>query len=67
MQTKGYGFQVDMLFQAFQAGLRVVEVPITFIERVVGTSKMSTKIVVEAMLQVTQWGLAARFGKRTAR
>ncbi|HEU5224012.1 MAG TPA: polyprenol monophosphomannose synthase [Candidatus Lumbricidophila sp.] len=64
VQTKGYGFQVDMLWQAFQAGLRVVEVPITFIERVVGTSKMSTKIVIEAMLQVTQWGLAARFGKR---
>ena len=46
------------------AGLRVVEVPITFVEREFGDSKMSQRIVREAMQQVTRWGLRARFGRR---
>ena len=50
VHTRGYGFQVDMLWHAREAGLTVVEVPVTFVERVQGRSKMSLGIVVEAML-----------------
>ncbi|PPL19846.1 polyprenol monophosphomannose synthase [Microterricola pindariensis] len=57
--SQGYGFQIETLWQAVGQGLRVVEVPITFVERVNGSSKMSAGIVVEAMLRVTVWGLAA--------
>lgn len=57
--SQGYGFQIETLWQAVGHGLRIVEVPITFVERVNGSSKMSAGIVVEAMLRVTGWGLAA--------
>ncbi|MFC8303379.1 polyprenol monophosphomannose synthase [Specibacter sp. NPDC057265] len=57
----GYGFQVDMLWRVVQQGMRVVEVPITFVEREFGASKMSGNIVQEAMLNVTKWGLSARW------
>jgi dolichol-phosphate mannosyltransferase len=43
-----------------RAGMRVVEVPITFVERVEGTSKMSGAIVREALWQVTRWGVERR-------
>jgi dolichol-phosphate mannosyltransferase len=68
VHSHGYGFQVDMLWHAYTEGLRIVEVPITFTERVYGTSKMSTGIVVEAMIRVTGWGLRglpARFGRQS--
>ncbi|MCM3659212.1 polyprenol monophosphomannose synthase [Agromyces mediolanus] len=64
VHTKGYGFQVDMLWHAHEAGLDVVEVPVTFVERELGHSKMSLGIVLEAMLRVTGWGIAARFRRR---
>ncbi|GGR26800.1 polyprenol monophosphomannose synthase [Agromyces mediolanus] len=64
VHTKGYGFQVDMLWHAHEAGLDVVEVPVTFVERELGRSKMSLGIVLEAMLRVTGWGVAARFRRR---
>lgn len=57
VHTRGYGFQVDMLWHANQTGLVVVEVPITFVERMRGRSKMRPAIVVEAMLRVTGWGI----------
>lgn len=60
VHTKGYGFQVDMLWHAHEAGLEVVEVPVTFVEREHGRSKMSLGIVVEAMLRVTGWAVATR-------
>ncbi|KQM82194.1 polyprenol monophosphomannose synthase [Agromyces sp. Leaf222] len=66
VHTRGYGFQVDMLWHARQAGLVVVEVPITFVERVRGRSKMSTMIVAEAMLKVTGWGIAGLFRRSDA-
>lgn len=53
----GYGFQVEMTYRSLEAGLRVVEVPITFVERAAGTSKMTMGIAVEAALLVTWWGL----------
>ena len=60
VQSHGYAFQVDLLFRAVGAGLVVVEVPITFVERERGRSKMSLGIVVEAMLRVTFWAVARR-------
>jgi ATP-dependent RNA helicase HelY len=56
-EAAGYGFQVEMAWRAHQAGLRVVEVPITFRDRTRGTSKMGVRIVTEAMGLVTVWGL----------
>lgn len=58
IESEGYSFQIEMLWTAVREGLRVVEVPITFSDRTLGRSKMSTGIVVEAMLRVTAWGLA---------
>ena len=64
VHTRGYGFQVDMLWHAVLNGLTVVEVPVTFVERSRGRSKMSSAIVFEAIAQVTAWGVAWRFGRR---
>lgn len=58
--SQGYCFQVDLAWRAMQRGFRVVEVPITFVERQQGTSKMNRAIVVEALWRVTQWGAAHR-------
>ena len=58
--SAGYCFQVDLAWRALQRDLRVVEVPITFVERTVGRSKMSQAIVVEALLRLTQWGVRRR-------
>lgn len=55
--SQGYCFQIDMLWHAYRAGLRIDEVPITFVEREFGVSKMSSRIVREAILNVTLWGL----------
>ncbi len=58
--SQGYCFQVDLAWRAKQRGLVVTEVPITFVEREVGTSKMSRKIVTEALWRVTLWGIDRR-------
>ena len=57
--SQGYCFQIDMLWHAHRAGLHIAEVPITFVERRFGDSKMSSDIVREAILRVTMWGLLA--------
>lgn len=56
--SQGYCFQIDMTRRVVAAGLDVVEVPITFVERERGQSKMSGAIVREALWRVTVWGLA---------
>jgi len=61
--SQGYCFQVDLAWRASQLGLRVKEVPITFVEREIGASKMSRHIVVEALWRVTQWGTKTRYEK----
>jgi dolichol-phosphate mannosyltransferase len=61
--SAGYCFQVDLAWRAVRAGLRVAEVPITFVERTEGASKMSGAIVREALWQVTRWGIAYRVGQ----
>ena len=58
--SQGYCFQVDLAQRAVRRGLRVDEVPITFVEREHGTSKMNRSIVVEALWRVTVWGAAHR-------
>lgn len=63
VQSKGYGFQVDMTFRTARLGKRIVEVPITFMARQFGESKMSGNIITEAFTNVTQWGVAARTQK----
>jgi len=55
-----YCFQVDLAWRASRCGLRVVEVPITFVEREAGASKMSGGIVREALWRVTVWGARHR-------
>ncbi len=56
IRAEGYGFQIEMTYQAKQAGASVVEIPIRFSERMDGQSKMSMFIVVEALALVTWWG-----------
>jgi dolichol-phosphate mannosyltransferase len=58
--SAGYCFQVDLAWRAKQRGFIVTEVPITFVEREVGSSKMSRKIVTEALWKVTVWGIDRR-------
>ena len=58
--SAGYVFQVDLANRVSHAGLRVAEVPITFVERQYGDSKMNRAIVAEALWQVTRWGFRDR-------
>jgi dolichol-phosphate mannosyltransferase len=60
VSSQGYCFQVDLAWRAWRNGYRVVEVPITFVERVRGESKMSRAIVAEALIRVTAWGVGSR-------
>jgi dolichol-phosphate mannosyltransferase len=55
--SQGYCFQIDLAWRALQRGMVVKEAPITFVERTSGDSKMSRKIVVEALWRVTAWGV----------
>ncbi|MFB7600287.1 polyprenol monophosphomannose synthase [Streptomyces sp. NPDC056160] len=65
--SQGYCFQVDLARRAIKAGFHVVEVPITFVERELGDSKMSRDIVAEALWRVTSWGVGERVTKLTGR
>jgi dolichol-phosphate mannosyltransferase len=58
--SQGYCFQIDLIWRAHKCGFRVAEVPITFAERERGASKMSSKIVREALVRVALWGTRAR-------
>jgi len=64
ISSQGYCFQVDLAWQTWRQGHRVVEVPITFVERERGESKMSRKIVAEALWRVTVWGLRSGRSRR---
>ncbi len=63
VEAAGYGFQVEMVRRAIRSGYTVAEVPIEFVERELGASKMSGKIVAEAMLLTTRWGAEYRLGQ----
>ncbi len=60
VQAYGYVFQAEMVHRAIDAGLRVVEVPIVFVERERGTSKMTADIARESLLRITRWGVRHR-------
>jgi dolichol-phosphate mannosyltransferase len=62
ISSRGYAFQVETTYRAIKAGFRVVEVPIVFRDRRVGTSKMSKAIVAEAMWRVPAMRLRRRLG-----
>ena len=63
IDSKGYVFQVDLAWRSEQAGLKIVEVPITFVEREIGASKMDGNIIFDSMSKVTRWGMANRIQK----
>ncbi len=60
VQSSGYCFQADLAWRTVQAGLRVVEVPIEFVERVRGESKMDRAVATESLRRITRWGLTER-------
>ena len=63
VRSQGYVFQTDLAYRTVRAGLRVREVPIEFVERVRGSSKMTTRIAAESLLRITRWGVAERFAR----
>jgi dolichol-phosphate mannosyltransferase len=63
VRADGYGFQIEMTYRAAQLGARIREVPIRFVDRELGTSKMSSAIVVEALVLVTRWGMARAWSR----
>jgi dolichol-phosphate mannosyltransferase len=63
IHAKGYAFQIETTYRALRAGFRVAEVPITFVDREAGGSKMSKAIVVEAIWKVPLLRLAALTGR----
>ena len=63
VESAGYIFQTDLAFRTLRAGLQVVEVPIGFVERVRGNSKMSRDVAVESLRRITAWGVRERTGQ----
>ncbi|NBT46269.1 MAG: polyprenol monophosphomannose synthase [Actinobacteria bacterium] len=61
INARGYSFQIEMAYRTVLAKGRVAEVPITFVERAVGTSKMSSAIVLEALILITKFGFRRLF------
>ena len=64
IKTKGYGFQIEVALKAHDAGFEIKQVPITFIERENGRSKMGPKIVWEAWFKVSIWGFKRIISRR---
>lgn len=64
LRSEGYAFQIEMTRRLHRSGATIREVPITFVERVQGRSKMSRRIVIEAILKVTRWGIRDRVTHR---
>ena len=63
IDSQGYCFQVDMVRRLVSQGLKMKEVPITFTERTIGTSKMSRNIVLEAFVKIGIWGFKRILGR----
>lgn len=63
IHAKGYSFQIEMAYRTIRSGARVAEVPITFVEREIGVSKMSSDIVREALILITKLGFRRLFGQ----
>jgi dolichol-phosphate mannosyltransferase len=67
IESQGYCFQVDLTLRTLRRGLVVKEVPITFVERTVGRSKMSGNVMLEALWRITQWGISGLPGRLRGR
>jgi len=65
--SQGYAFQIEMTRRFHRAGGRILEIPIAFTERSAGGSKLSRRIVFEAIWSVAWWGFRDRFGRRSSR
>lgn len=63
VRADGYGFQIEMAYRSARAGAVIKEVPIVFIDRTEGVSKMSGRIIVEALILATAWGVRDAFNK----
>lgn len=61
--AEGYAFLTELIRRLARSGARIVETPIVFADRVHGTSKMSSRIIVESMVLVTRWGIADRWAQ----
>jgi dolichol-phosphate mannosyltransferase len=64
IKTRGYGFQIEMAYKAIEYGFEIKQVPITFVERVNGYSKMSFLIILEALITVNKYGFKRIFVRR---
>jgi dolichol-phosphate mannosyltransferase len=67
VQSTGYVFQTDLVVRCLRQGLRVREVPIEFVERIRGDSKMTGRVAVESLRRITAWGLRERREQLTGR
>ncbi|MGI9079808.1 MAG: polyprenol monophosphomannose synthase [Acidimicrobiales bacterium] len=65
VRANGYGFQIEMAYRVAQVGGRIVERPIEFVDRERGVSKMSLRVVVEALVLVSWWGIRDRVTRRS--
>ena len=63
VRADGYGFQIEMAYEVSKAGGTILEIPITFRDRIRGESKMSPNIVSEALVLVTRWGIRDRVNR----
>ena len=63
VRADGYGFQIEMTYRARLSGQRIAEVPIAFVDRELGESKMSSTIIIEALGLVTKWGVQRVLGR----
>jgi dolichol-phosphate mannosyltransferase len=63
VESEGYAFQIEMSFRAWKKGFRIGEIPIVFVDRTLGESKMSKRIVREAVWKVWKLRALALFGK----
>jgi len=66
VQALGYVFQVELVHRTLRAGLRVTEVPIEFVERERGNSKMTPEVARESLVRITRWGFAQRLDQLRA-
>jgi len=62
--ANGYAFQSEVAKRMVEAGVRLEEIPITFVDRAYGKSKMSVRIMTESMIRVTRWGIESRLAPR---
>lgn len=67
VKSGGYIFQTDLTRRVNNLGMKIVEVPITFVEREIGQSKMNRSIMVESLWRATSWGLADRWARVTGK